>query len=187
MTFCGNCIRCMSSCCGRTLKTRPNRLSTASIRLVSSSTACTVIRQRTCRASTRKLIIDCSASAFSLQPKHGIAVKPYRVEQDPLKEDTTLKNLVPFLQFVALNQRLKGSTTPFHKELEALGVSTTIDDGGVDFQKAVDARFAELRAAGKMPMQRGRSSFMGGGGDSSGAAAAGGSVWERMGLRKGAQ
>jgi|EP00900_Chrysochromulina_parva_P021709 Dullard-like phosphatase family protein len=133
------------------------------------------------------LIIDCSASSFSLQPKHGIAVKPYRVEQDPLKEDSTLKNLVPFLQFVALNQRLKGSTTPFHKELEALGVSTTIEDGGVAFQKAVDARFAELRAAGKMPMQRGRGSFMGGGGDSSGAAAAGGSVWERMGLRKGAQ
>jgi len=132
------------------------------------------------------LIIDCAASAFSLQPDCGIAIKPYSAEADPMKEDETLKNLVQFLQFLALNLRLKGSPTPFREELTALGVSTTIEDGGVAFQQAVDARLAELRAQGKLPLQRGRGGGSWGGGRGT-TNVAGGTLWERMGVsRKGA-
>ena len=115
-----------------------------------------------------------------------IAIRPYESESDPLKEDATLKNLVPWLQFVALNYKVNRSSAPFCDELQTLGVSTNIEDGGVAFKTATDARFAELRAAGKMPLQRSRGSIFGGG-SSGGTGAGGGTVWEKMGLRKTSQ
>jgi len=103
----------------------------------------------------KTLIIDCAASAYSLHPDSGIAIKSYRAAEDPNKEDKALRALIPFLQFLALNLKLKGSATPFREELQALGVSTSLDDGGESFEKAVIARFDELKAQGKLPMQRG--------------------------------
>lgn len=132
------------------------------------------------RDLSRVLIIDCSPAAFSLQPASGISLKPYSSADDPEKVDKELTRLLPFLQFLAIMAR-KGSTTSFAEELQALKVATKIEDGGEAFEKAVEERFAELRAAGKLPLAGGRGRYATSRG---GAAPEGGTLWERMGLRK---
>jgi len=125
------------------------------------------------RDMDRVLIVDCAASAFGLQPGHGIALEPYGAEKDVDKTDKSLSALVPFLVYLALAAK-QGKVGSFADELQSLGVSTTIDDGGVAFKQAVERRFDELRAQNKMPgIQRGRGGSMQQG-------AAGGTVWSKM-------
>lgn len=63
------------------------------------------------------LIIDCSTEAFSLQPDHGIAVKPYAAGEDPQKQDQTFRRLLPYLIYLALASH-KGTAAPFADELK---------------------------------------------------------------------
>jgi len=128
------------------------------------------------RDISRCLIIDCDAEAYSLQPRHGVSVTKYSAADDPLQQDEQLTRLIPFLKFLAIGQRL-GTVTDFSAELQALGVSTTLQNNGEDFEKAVSARFAELRSKGQMPvMQRGGRVAL--------AGTAGPTLWNRMGLGK---
>jgi len=130
----------------------------------------------------RTLIIDCSNEAFSMQPKHGICISPYSSEADPQKEDKQLKRLIPFLQYLAYARHVGLKLDAFSDELHKLAVSTTFDDNGDAFEQAVQARFAELKAQGALPLpgQGGRrfGSYGGGGGG-------GGTIWDRLGLRRG--
>ena len=120
------------------------------------------------------LIIDCDARAFSFQPKHGIAVTKYESEGDPNQKDDQLRRLVPFLAYLAIGRKL-GAVTDFSAELQRLGANTSLTNNGEDFEKAVSARFAELRAAGQMPViQRGGRVAL--------AGAQGSTLWSRMGL-----
>lgn len=116
----------------------------------------------------RVVIVDCAEYAFADQPRHGIVVKPYISAEDVDKEDKSLQSLVPFLIFLALAARKGTLTGSFADELQALGVSTTLDDGGGAFKEAVNKRFADLRAQNKLPAQRG------------GGGASGGTLWERL-------
>ena len=106
---------------------------------------------------------------------NGIAVSEYKSEEDPGQKDSQLTRLVPFLQFLAIGRRL-GTVENFSAELQQLGVSTEVGgDNGEGFEKAVHARFAELRKEGKMPvLQRGGRATLGG--------AQGPTLWNRMGL-----
>ena len=124
------------------------------------------------------LILDCDPAAFALQPDSGIAIAPYKADADPDKEDKELQRLVPFLQYLALAGP-RGTIGSYGEELQKLGVSTTIEDGGADFSAAVERRFDELRKAGKLPLARGGRGSVGGGGG-------GGTVWERMRAMRGA-
>ena len=133
------------------------------------------------RDLNKVIIVDCADYAYSLHPHHGIAVNSYNIDEDPNQEDQALKRLMPFLIYLALALR-KGTAAPFNEEIQALKVPAKLEDGGETFQKAVEARFAELRSAGKLPLQRGRGRGGSGGPE---ANIAGGTVWERMGLRKG--
>lgn len=60
-------------------------------------------------------------------------------------------------------------------------MSTKIEDGGAAFEKAVEARFAELKASGMLPLQRGRMASTRG---TKHMAGQGTTIWERMGLRR---
>merc|ERR1711908_48875 len=70
------------------------------------------------RNMDRVLIIDCSPDSFSLQPNHGVAIKPYHAEEDLEKKDSELKRLVPFLQFLALGARKGVVTRALSEELQ---------------------------------------------------------------------
>uniref|UniRef100_A0A7S2GM10 Mitochondrial import inner membrane translocase subunit TIM50 n=2 Tax=Haptolina brevifila TaxID=156173 RepID=A0A7S2GM10_9EUKA len=129
------------------------------------------------RNMDRVLIVDCASYGFGMQPRHGIALKPYCAAEDVNKDDKSLHSLVPFLIYLALAARKGTLSGSFADELQLLNVSTTIEDGGAAFKEAVNNRFAELRAQNKLPAQRSRA----GGGSSS----PGGTLWERMKLVRG--
>ena len=99
----------------------------------------------------------------------------YSAEGDPNQEDRQLKNVTRFLYYLAMAKRL-GTIADFSEELQKLGVNTTLQNNGLDFEQAVERRFAELRAKGEMPvLQRGgRIGLQGGGGGST--------IWSRMGI-----
>lgn len=126
------------------------------------------------RDLTKTLIIDCDSRAYCFQPEHGMAVSAYNHADDPNQEDRQLTRLVPFLAYLAIAHKL-GTVTDFAAELQSLQVSTNLEkDNGADFKAAVERRFAELRAAGKMPvLHHGRVTMRG---------AQGPTLWSRMGL-----
>ena len=99
----------------------------------------------------------------------------YSSEADPEKKDEQLKQITRFLYYLAIAKRL-GTVTDFSAELQQLEVSTNLENNnGKDFEAAVDKRFAELRAEGKMPqMQRGGRVTLAGG--------QGSTIWSRMGI-----
>ena len=102
----------------------------------------------------------------------------YEHSGDPNQEDAQLRRLVPFLAYLAIAQKL-GTVTNFAAELQRLGVNTTLENNGEDFEAAVAKRFAELRASGQMPvLKHGRVTMRG---------APGGTVWSRMGLGRRAE
>ena len=157
------------------------------------------------RDLSQTLIIDCDPQAYSFQPSelspatsstythtracrsdlfslssrhitdHGISVSKYSSEADPEKKDEQLKQITRFLYYLAIAKRL-GTVTDFSAELQQLEVSTNLENNnGKDFEAAVDKRFAELRAEGKMPqMQRGGRVTLAGG--------QGSTIWSRMGI-----
>jgi len=129
------------------------------------------------RNMDRVLIVDCAEYAYSLQPSHGIALKAYSAVEDANNEDKSLPSLLPFLIYLALAARKGTLSGSFADELQLLGVSTTLEDGGVAFKEAVQKRFAELRSQNKLPTQRGA---RGGG-----ASPPGGTLWERMKVVRG--
>ena len=106
---------------------------------------------------------------------HGISVSKYSSEADPEKKDEQLKHIARFLYYLAIAKSL-GTVTDFSAELQKLEVSTNLaNNNGKDFEAAVDKRFAELRAEGKMPqMQRGGRVTLAGG--------QGSTIWSRMGI-----
>jgi len=136
------------------------------------------------RDLSRTLIVDCSEEAYSLHPKHGLCVTPYNSEQDPKKEDTQLRSLLPFLLYLGVITRMANAPA-LDEELGKLGVSPKLQGGGEEFAKAVQERFAELKAKGLMPqqlLQRGGRYARPAGAGSAGSG--GPTLWDRLRSRR---
>ena len=91
-------------------------------------------------------------------------------------EDAQLTRLIPFLLYLAIGYKGGAMVGSFADELQSLNVRTVLEreNNGADFEAAVKRKFAELRAANKMPnmSRNGRVSLGGGGGST---------LWSRMG------
>jgi import inner membrane translocase subunit TIM50 len=135
------------------------------------------------RDLSKVLIVDCAPYGYSRHPEHGISLTPYSSAEDADKQDGQLKRLVPFLAYCAIAKSV-GSAESLSGELKALGAPTNFaeDPSNADkFEEAVQRRFSELRAQGKMPRMDRNGRFIAGQG-SAGGGATGGTIWSRMGL-----
>ena len=107
----------------------------------------------------------------------------YKADNDPDKTDKQLKRLLPFLQYCAIGLGV-GSVTSLSEELTALNVSTELSDGGEAFEKAVQARFADLKSKGLMPVADRRGRYHAGPGVKQGGSGGGSTLWSRMGIAR---
>lgn len=125
------------------------------------------------------LVVGCAPYEYSLQPGHGVALSEYKADQG----DVELKRLLPFLQYLAIGTMV-GSVKSLAGELKELGVDTHITDGGAAFEKAVAARFADLRSKGLMPVADRRGRYQPGPNVASSGHGSSGTLWSRMGITK---
>ena len=133
------------------------------------------------RDPDKVIVVGCDPYEYSLQPEHGIALTEYKAANDPNREDTQLKRLLPFLQYCAIGLGV-GSVKSISEELKALEVDTKLSDGGEAFERAVQARFADLKKRGLMPVADRRGRFTAGPGVGGGGG--GSTLWTRMGIAK---
>ena len=99
-------------------------------------------------------------------------------EDDPRKEDTQLRSLMPFLTYVAIAQRV-GSVKSLKDELAEVGHETSLDaEKAKSFEAATQELFRKRKAEGKMPVAQRGGRFIAG----SGGGGGGDTLWKRMGL-----